>query len=39
MRLRVEETVDGVRVGRAVVLLVDDVAFEGVRRVVFIELL
>lgn len=39
MRLSVEETVDGVRVGRAVVLLVDDVALDGVRRVVFMELL
>lgn len=39
MRLRVEETVDEVRVGTALVLLVEEVAFEGVRRVVFIELL
>ena len=38
MRPRVEEVVEGVRVGTAVVLEVETVEVEGVRRAVFIAL-
>lgn len=36
MRLRLEDTFEGVRVGTAVEPVVEEVAFEGVRRVVLI---